>query len=696
MANSKPGRCSYEYEAPPTTTPPDSSVDIPRPNHQRCPHATADADDERCLFHHLDADYPVDRISEQFLEALAAGDGPPTFAGGQLSGLRLDGATLTTPNGEPIDLRGATIDGDFDLSEATIDVPLLLDGAAITGSFIATDATFNAPISLVGTDIGRRVFLQRAHIDGGLVANELDAGYLDTRELTVKGSTILSDANFTANVILARSTFGDALNLQNTSFDYNIDVSGTEVDGPLILSGIDCEGDADLVAGRVAGDLAGIEMNITGDTDWRHLQVGGGLELSQSTFEGDAEFDDISIEGAAADFSEANFKGETSFSTAQFETAETRFTDALFDGDTWFTYATISGDATFESATFHEFVHLRDATFERNLSLVEAETTHQAFLHGSTIHGDFTAANATFNHFQFSATVHGDADFEGARFDEGGIFSNSEFGGTTTFDHASFAGGPDFSDARFTGPTSFHETEFLVEPTFDETRFAIEPDLEAARYPTPASRNLDDLRKSMILARPETLQHAGFEIETTALTDEIVIPAKTSPLVEDDLARTMAVTAALSDLDHADWYDLFEDGLRTARTAVAQLDPNDGAILVFGITVEPEAEEPTAFIQDATIAGVYARRDATVEFGYLHTDVGDFDYLIPVPADDDAFEAGASVAVLGELATAMVRQQAFRTALLQRRDEEMHMNRAILPVLVAAAETADDTINEQV
>lgn len=163
--------CTYKYELPPTATSPDESIDIPRPESQRCPHATVDDENERCLFHHLDPDYPVDRVTEQFLDALADESRPPTFAGGQLSGLRLEDETLTTPTGDPIDLRGATIDGDLDLTNATVEVPLLLDCAAITGSFIATNAEFAAPVSLADADIGRRVFLQKASVSGGIVAN---------------------------------------------------------------------------------------------------------------------------------------------------------------------------------------------------------------------------------------------------------------------------------------------------------------------------------------------------------------------------------------------------------------------------------------------------------------------------------------------------------------------------------------------
>ena len=51
--------------------------------------------------------------------------------------------------------------------------------------------------------------------------------------------------------------------------------------------------------------------------------------------------------------------------------------------------------------------------------------------------------------------------------------------------------------------------------------------------------------------------------------------------------------------------------------------------------------------------------------------------------------SGASAAVLDELATAIVRHQAFRTALLQRQDDNSTpVNNLLLPVLVAVAEVS--------
>lgn len=53
------------------------------------------------------------------------------------------------------------------------------------------------------------------------------------------------------------------------------------------------------------------------------------------------------------------------------------------------------------------------------------------------------------------------------------------------------------------------------------------------------------------------------------------------------------------------------------------------------------------------------------------------------------------MAILGELTAAMVRQQAFRTAMLQRRDEDgPNINATLLPVLVAAAQTGSGSLSK--
>lgn len=684
MGNSSSATCAYEYEVL-TTTEPDDRIDVTRPQIKPCPHDVSDPTDGRCLFHHGDGNFPSSRFTDEFRKILADERIPPNFFGGNLNGLQLDSELVTTPSGDPIDLRGVTIHGDLDLTDATVEVPLLLDEAAITGSVIADGAEFQAPVSLVGTDIQKRVYMHDTTVADGIVANDLNAGYVDGRDLTVTGPLILDRATFGANLKLARATVEGDLSLEHVQLDHSLDATGLSVAGNFVASEASIDSSMDQVAATIDGDVDVRKLHVGGETDWSHMTIGGDVTVTDCRFDSQADFEDITIGGEQASFDGTQFGGKADFTTLELPDGRVSFSDVTFDGEAWFVYARIGDEADFSGATFRDMAHLRDATFETDLILRNVSTTGQAFLHQSTIHGDCDCSDATFEHFQFSATVHGKTDFSRARFVEKALFMKSEFGDRVWFDEASFAGHPDFTDARFTGETTFDDTEFLVEPTFEGTRFAVDPNLDTATYPTDASVDLTERRKSMILAHPETLQYEGEQLPAAALTGDFVVPAGVSHLVEDDLTQTKIVTTALTELDSSEWHSLFEESLRTARTAVGQLPENGESVLVFSLQVNPDAELGGAFFESATIAGVYTRDSSGVTFGHLNLELSDADYLIPIPADDEAFEAGASVATRSELQKAMIRNQLFRAAVLGKRDDdESSINSGVVPVLVAA------------
>lgn len=685
MTDSSRSQCTYEYEVL-TTTEPDDRIDVTRPAVTQCPHDIANPDAKRCLFHHGDGNFPSSRFTDEFSDALTDEQRDPNFAGTDLNGLQLSQTDLTTPSGRPIDFRGATIHGDLNLTNATIDVPLLLDNAAITGSIYADGAEFDAPVSLVGVDVRGRLHLHEATVTGGIVANDLDTGYVDARDLTVDGPVILDRASFAANLKLARATIDGELSLEAVHMDHSLDATGLTVTGDYTASETTIESEMDHIAATIGGDVDVRKLHVGEDIDWSHGRVEGDITATDCHFEQEACFEDVSIGGTQLTFDATQFDGEADFATLQVPDGRISFSNATFDGDTWFVYARIDDTADFTGATFSEMVHLRDATFEGDLLLRNATTTGRTVLHQSTIEGDYDSADAEFEHFQFSATVRGKADFSRTRFIEKALFMKSEFDDRVWFDDATFAGHPDFSDTRFTGEPTFDDTEFLVEPTFEGTRFAVDPNLDDARYPTDASIDLAERRKDMVLAHPDSLQHTGTEVPAHKLSGELVIPASGRHLVTDDLTRTKIVTSGLKQLDSQDWYSLFERPLRIARTAAGQL-PADDAILVFGLRVNPDENPGPEFFESATVVGVYTNDGTTISFGHLDPDLTDVDYLIPIPASDEAFEAGAAVATRSELRQATIRNQLFRTALLGKYDEDdPPVNSRIAPVLVAVAE----------
>lgn len=683
-------QCSYEYEHL-LDADPDSRVDVSRPAPSQCPHPASDTETGQCLFHLMDEDYPASEATEAFLDALDDENRLPTFAGAYIPGLELTEEVITTPDQQPLDLRGAIIDGEIDLTGATVEVPVLLDGASVTGDFIAEDATFKAPVSLVGT-VGRGgMHWQGADVAGGVVANESDAGYLDWRGINVDGPLVFDSSAFASSLKLARSEVSGVLSLAEATFDWHIDATKLTVGGDISASGLTVDGDIDFVGTQVDGDTDMRKLSIGGDAEWDHTSVGGELLVSDCSIDGEAGFDDVQVQGGACVFDGAEFGGKADFASMAVSDGRFSATDAIFQGEVWFTHAVFEGMTNLSRTVFEGKTHLRDADFRGDLSLRGVEGSGQTWLAGSTVTDKFDCSGAQFDYFQFSATIHGDADFEQTEFVDKAVFTSSTFHGRVWFDEASFAGSPDFSKVRFTDQVSFDGTEFLVEPSFEEARFASGPDFSAAGFPTDVDIDPDDRERrwQLVLVHPDSLVNDGLELPTEELTGDLVVPAALSHLVNDQFARTKAVNVALSELEQERWADLVDEPLRTARTAVTQLDESKMVTLVFGVEIDPDGDVGAEFFQDVVVAGVYERGDGSVEFGHLNPDLSSVDYLIPIPANDDAFDAGAAVATRAELRKAMLRHERFRLAQLGKGDDdEGQIHSAVVPVLVAVGYTS--------
>lgn len=670
--------CSYQYQ-PLSDTEPDDSVPLPSTERSRCPHPAARGDDERCLFHSADREFPPDAISDAVIEAIESTDRSATFAGGRLGPLDLSDRVLETPDGTPIDLRGATIDGTLDLSGTTVAVPLLLGNAAITGSLEATDARFEAPINIAGANVGRRVHLHDAHFEDGIAANGLDVGFVDARGLTVTGPAIFDDASFEANTRFSRATFDGPASFDRASWRLLADFASITATEPVSFATIDVGGELRFNGAALEGGLDLSEASVSDEASARHAVVDGELTVEAATFKDGVDFEDLRYTGPEATLAGTSFKGKTTLSLAEIR-APLDCSNTEFLDEVWFTHGQFEGPVTFSGARSSDFVHLRDAHFGDNLFLADVAFDHQSFLHGSTIDGTVDATGATFDHFQFSATVTGDADFSDVRFDGQGIFRNSEFGGQARFDDASFAGGPDFTDCRFKREASFEGTEFLVEPTFEDARFAVDPDLEAASYPQSSSRNLSDRRRNMIVARPEELLNGGLTIPIEAIIEDIVVPAAATEFLNIPPDRAAVATVALQELEQSEWYDRFDRSVELARTAVSELDLEDGnrAGLVFGLSLTLDADDPAGVIDTAMLVGAYRIDDNNDEitFSHLDPDLEAVDHLVSVSAGDEAFESGASVGTHGEFRTAIFRRQALQTRLLDQDLSRPHNWRA--------------------
>ena len=668
MSGGTSNRCTYTY-SPPQDLTGDDRVAVSRPEHEQCPHTAVDTETSRCIYHHGESDYPSERFTKRFIDTLEQADTLSTFAGGQLPGLTLREQTITTATGAPVDLRGAVIDGDLDLTDATVEVPLLLDGAAITGSLRIENAEFHAPISLINADVNGRIHGHEASVAGGIDATGMDAGYVDLRAIEVDGAVLFAQTTFASNLIVANAAINGDVSTADAAFDWSFDATAATIDGDFTLTGVSVDADLDVVAANIEGTAELRKGTVSGETDWSHTTIGGDFIASDAQFGADAIFDDLSIDGEAVVFNRAKFGGTADFATCTILESRIAFTDATFTDEVWFTHTTIGGLADFGGAVFEGMSHLRDAVFEDDLVLQDIETTGQFFLHNSVIKGEFDCTDSSFEHFQFSATVEGKADFSRAAFIEKAIFKSSTFGDRAWFDNASFAGHADFSDTRFTGKTTFDGTEFLVDPTFTDTRFAIDPDFSAAEFPFADTIDFDDRRSQMILVHPDSLQNNGTEVPLDTVTGNVTLPANAAHLVNVETTKPKQVAKAIAEHDRSDWHTITEEPLRTARTAVAELPATENAVMIFGLRTDDTATTASEFLTDVLLAGVYTKHDGSIVFAHLDPDFFETDYLLPIPASDDAFESGAAVATASELQKAAVRNEMLRATILDKQEE---------------------------
>ncbi|SFT09050.1 pentapeptide repeat-containing protein [Halostagnicola kamekurae] len=671
--------CSYQYRSL-SETAPAAVGPLPVAEPDYCPHPPLSSDYDRCLFHTAEGEYPPNTIAETFLEAVSKPDQVATFAGGRIGSIDLSGTVLETPDGEPIDLRGATIDGDLDLSNATIKVPLLLGNAAITGTLDARGTRFEGIVDLAGAKIGRQTLVSHAQFDDGIVANGLDAGFVDARNLTVDGPAVFDEASFSANARFARSAFHGELSCDRTEWRLLADFAMISVTDETSFADSTVGGEFRLTGASLEQDLTLSGIEIDSDVRCCHAVVSGELNAPQVTFAGKVDFDDFRHHGVIASFDQSTFEGYTSFSFATFANSLS-FTDCTFKDEVWFTYGHFDGIIDFDSAQFEDLTHLRDATFGGDVVVRNACSTSQLFFHGSTIQGDVDAREATIDHFQFGAELAGDADFRSVQFDAQAVFRGTEFGGATRFDAASFAGEADFTDCQFLSNVSFDGTEFLVSPTFEDTRFVVEPDLDTADF----SRTVEGDEGPLIVARLEELDNTGTTVPIDALSGDIVIPAQAARLLEPNITRTKALVTALKSIDRETWYGLFNHSIKLARTAAVEAEPVEtNCRFVFGLAINDDAETPEALLEETELIAAYTitEIDSQIEFSHLDPGLDRFDHLVGVPGSDDALKSNVTVATHTEFRNAILRRLMGQIARYEHHEEKNTLQPDSLPAVI--------------
>ena len=424
-----------------------------------CPH-DAHESAEFCVFHLPPSGKRERGIDAEAIAAAlqrtAATDGATDkqLIGARFADITLDRTIISAADNHRLDLRHATVAGEFSLTAGELSAALDLRGADLQG-VDWTDGTLSA-----------------CHLNGATVDGEFRA----------------VETTFTGDVDFTGVTFADRVVLDEARFHADTCLQDVQFEAPASFDGVEFRGDANLLTDDACFERAQFHDEVTFTkaefryADFIDCQFGGETTFDETTFTGDAEF------RAATFATDASFRGVTFEGDADILIHDADFTDVQFGGQADFDHATFAA-ATFEAATFTgdgifrdtEFemdATFTDAAFEADCELVEARFRDDADFTGVTVAGDATCTGVEFQGGDNSddddvtfaeATISGAADFQDARF----RFANfSSFtAGEACFVDAVFSDDAVFTGSRFRGPLVIDEVRFRGDTSFAEGVF---------------------------------------------------------------------------------------------------------------------------------------------------------------------------------------------------------------------------------
>ncbi len=231
MSNTPP-RCSHEFDPTAAGADPDDYREVTDDDGVwRCPHQTDPAGaanaagvpevggTDRCPFHTDAAATDTRTLTESFRQTVADPDAPSEFLDVELGDVDLTYDVLEAASNRPIDLRHATVDGDFRLAHATVRQRLRLDDARLTGELDCQYAEFDETLSAEGVTAGEGVNFEEATFR--------EPVYLS--DATFDGTCRWIEAEFRAGVWCNRATFGK-LKTHRVTVDDSVDLSEAEID----------------------------------------------------------------------------------------------------------------------------------------------------------------------------------------------------------------------------------------------------------------------------------------------------------------------------------------------------------------------------------------------------------------------------------------------------------------------------------
>lgn len=368
-------------------------ADFPYPS--SCPHPQHA--DRRCVYHLPPSHEEKPTELEEYLAASDRETLPARLTAARFGSLDLQYRVLDAPNNRPLDLRHATLHGEFDIRDAIIDRDLAmvgtttqgvaLSGARFNGAVDCRYLSARSSVDAEGATFAGELLFRGAEFEAG--ADFDDAAFervSDFRQASFETTASFWKARFEDRTRFERATFrtskttfrravfrGWRANFTRAVFDGSADFLRCRSDGELYFQRAEIDGTIDLSSCHIGSDL-----------DLQHATVSGRVALQNSRIEGTATFSNC-------EFGESVHCNETKFEDG----LQCKFTSAA--GPIIFDEASISHGAIIQpdgEPTYYEFENavVGDVRIDTGVAAkgTEAELDRYRFL------------NTTFEGFEFS------------------------------------------------------------------------------------------------------------------------------------------------------------------------------------------------------------------------------------------------------------------------------------------------------
>ncbi len=238
-----------------------------------------------------------------------------------------------------------------------------------------------------------------------------------------------------------------------------------------------------------------IEDSEFGALNFRGAQIGGNIELIQTTIKGQVNFgNDTEVGG--------NIKFHSSFIGGNVD-----FTDIEVDGGVFFPYTIINGNVNFSRAKIHNDIKFSNSEIGYNaifnymyvgqnlffnLDLDNTEKTHlkgkklevkgEAEFSNIMVRGiaNFNGIDIGENFNLVSSNIYGSFNFEDSKI--GTLDSQRTINKVANFSNTEISGDADFTRAKFFGDAIFMRTKFRGNSYFDDTIFSKKADYEESKF----------------------------------------------------------------------------------------------------------------------------------------------------------------------------------------------------------------------